>query len=740
MFLKRLEINGFKSFAQKTVFEFPSGIVGVVGPNGSGKSNVIDAIRWLLGEREAKNLRGGKIEDLIFAGTAKKARMSMAQVSLVFDNSTGALPLDYKEVIITRRITRNGLSQYFINDAEVRLKDVIDFFAKIKLGTKGLTIIGQGAGDIFVKASPVERMMMVQEILGLREYQIKKAEAQRKLQTTRGNLEKIAAMIQEVGPRLKMLKRQTAKWEKRAQVQEELRSLEESFFSFKIHKLASEQQSIGQPLPKIEESLRSLAHEQSQVQQELARLENASSSSQRVQQLQKNKRDLFASRSAYEKDAYKMEAEIDRLEHMVRQKFISLEEAKETLMRIKTVLQDALKTESIGTIQERIHDAIETVEKLFAPQAADPQQEEAKRKMGEEIARIRELLKNIERDIEAIEKEEAAISQSVEEFNRNFKQVFTRLEGIRSQIKDLNDRKSRISFEQEKNAYKRDELRSYIASLGADYAACERIALSADFAASFSESELADIERKVLRLRGEIASIGEIDEALIKETQEVEAHYEHLTKESADLEQASSDLYALISELNQKISADFHTAFRKVNEEFNSYFRLMFGGGSSKMKIIQREPLAARVQEGEDAPEQEADAEDVERAPQASELFGIDIELSIPQKKITSLDMLSGGEKSLVSLAVLFALISVSPPPFLVLDEVDSALDEKNSKRFSDLIQNFSQHTQFIMVTHNRVIMEAADALYGVTMDEGGGSKVLSIKLVSESPSAPQNA
>src|SRR3989344_8939921 len=161
MFLKRLEINGFKSFANKTVFELPAGIVGVVGPNGSGKSNVIDAIRWLLGEREAKNLRGSKIEDLIFAGTAKKQKMSMAQVSLVFDNSDGKMPVDYKEVVVSRSINRNGISQYFINNSEVRLKDIIDFFSKIKLGTRGLTIIGQGSGDIFVRATPVERMMMV---------------------------------------------------------------------------------------------------------------------------------------------------------------------------------------------------------------------------------------------------------------------------------------------------------------------------------------------------------------------------------------------------------------------------------------------------------------------------------------------------------------------------------------------------------------------------------------------------
>src|SRR3989338_582139 len=124
MYLKHLELIGFKSFTQKTVLDFPGGIVGIVGPNGSGKSNVIDAIRWILGEREAKNLRGAKAEDLIFAGTPKRPRMGMAQVTLTFDNSSGFFPVDYKEVAVQRRIERDGNSKYFLNKAEVRLRDI----------------------------------------------------------------------------------------------------------------------------------------------------------------------------------------------------------------------------------------------------------------------------------------------------------------------------------------------------------------------------------------------------------------------------------------------------------------------------------------------------------------------------------------------------------------------------------------------------------------------------------------
>src|SRR3989339_1256283 len=143
MLLKSLELNGFKSFAQKTVLEFPGGITAIVGPNGSGKSNVIDAIRWILGEREAKNLRGGKAEDLIFAGTPKRARSGMASVSINFDNSGKFFPLDFDEVSVSREISRDGNSTYGLNKSDVRAKDIIDFFARSRLGTRGLTIINQ---------------------------------------------------------------------------------------------------------------------------------------------------------------------------------------------------------------------------------------------------------------------------------------------------------------------------------------------------------------------------------------------------------------------------------------------------------------------------------------------------------------------------------------------------------------------------------------------------------------------
>jgi chromosome segregation protein len=246
--------------------------------------------------------------------------------------------------------------------------------------------------------------------------------------------------------------------------------------------------------------------------------------------------------------------------------------------------------------------------------------------------------------------------------------------------------------------------------------------------------ELPEAERRILRLRGELLAIGEIDEAVVKEATEAEERHAFLTRELEDLTVAVRDLKNLIRELDHRIHEDFKSAFRSINDEFNNYFRLMFGGGKAKLKLVtpkSKEDIAVAevIAAGADAAGEEAVPESEEHEEDPELQAGIEVDLSLPRKRITSLEMLSGGEKSLVSIAALFALIAVSPPPFLVLDEVDAPLDEQNARRFAELVKSFAEKSQFVIVTHNRATMEAADVLYGVTMGDDGVSKVLSLKL-----------
>ncbi|MFH1461240.1 MAG: AAA family ATPase, partial [Patescibacteria group bacterium] len=314
MFLKSLELNGFKSFASKTLLEFPAGITAVVGPNGAGKSNLIDAIRWLLGEREAKNLRSAKAEDLIFNGTPKKPRMSLAQAGIHFDNNSGFFPVDFKEVSVIRRVGRDGVSQYFLNKAEVRLKDVIDFFSRSRLGTKGLSIINQGDSDLFVKASPEERRIMIEEILGLREYQIKKIEAERKLKNTSFNLEKVRAMVSEVAPRLRMLKRQTNKWLKRLDLQKELEELENNYFSYKLNEIETGQSKINPILKSLETQIDEQEKELEILELEIKKIESQPKEEyQEIKKIKNQQSKLLLERSQIQKELGRLEAKLEFL-------------------------------------------------------------------------------------------------------------------------------------------------------------------------------------------------------------------------------------------------------------------------------------------------------------------------------------------------------------------------------------------------------------------------------------------
>ncbi len=738
MFLKSLELNGFKSFAQKIVLEFPPGITAIVGPNGAGKSNLIDAIRWLLGEREAKNLRGAKAEDLIFNGTPKKPRLSMAQAGLHFDNSSGFFPVDFNEVVVVRRVGRDSISQYFINKAEVRLKDVIDFFSRSRLGTKGLTIINQGDSDLFVRASAEERRIMIEEVLGLREYQIKKIEAERKLKNTFFNLEKARAMIEEVAPHLRTLKRQTNKWAKRVKLQEELEQFEKHYFSYKLNEIKSSQAGIEPALNSLNKQIDEKQKELSILESELKKIESQPQEYQEIKKIKHKQQELSIQRSQIQKELGRLEAKLeffaanrgDTNNNFKNGDLFSL------INEAKQILKEGLKQSNLEKLKIIINELIDKIDNFLSPAKTG----DFKSNELSELEKIRDNLlakfNTVEKELEKLEKKETEITVNLEEFNKNFQKTFELAESKRKELRELEEKKNRVLFEREKLNLKLQDLENQLRQIGKTIKDFDFEEYQALPEANLPDIE-PDIEKRMFKLRTELSAIGEIDESLVKEAQEVETHYNFLTSQSKDLDKAIIDLKNLIKELNEKIHFEFNNSLRSVNEEFNKFFRLMFNGGQAILKIKNQKrpsgdlPVAkTKIKNNDNELNENENPADENSADEESEAkTGIDINLSLPKKRITTLEMLSGGEKSLVSIAALFALISISPPPFLVLDEIDAALDENNSKRFANLIKEFSRKTQFIVVTHNRAVMEAADVLYGVTMGEEGTSKVLSLKL-----------
>ena len=230
MYLKKLAIHGFKSFAKKTVLEFEPGITSVVGPNGSGKSNIADSLRWVFGEQSLKLLRGKKTEDVIFAGSDQKARLGGAEVLVSFDNASRVIPIDYSEVVIGRRLFRNGNSEYLINGNQVRLLDIQDLLLKSGVGNTSYCVIGQGMIDNFILGGPQAIKELIEDASGVKPYYVKRERALRKFDHTESNLTQVRALIAEIEPRLRSLRRQTRKLEQREDLERELREMQTAYF------------------------------------------------------------------------------------------------------------------------------------------------------------------------------------------------------------------------------------------------------------------------------------------------------------------------------------------------------------------------------------------------------------------------------------------------------------------------------------------------------------------------------
>ena len=253
MYLKRLELQGFKSFADKTILEFKSGITSVIGPNGSGKSNISDAIRWVLGEQSMKSLRGSKSEDIIFAGTQARKSLGFAEVSMVIDNTDGKLPIEYSEVTITRKLYRSGETGYYINKVPCRLKDVLELFMDTGIGKDGYSIIGQGKIDEILSNKSEDRRKIFEEAAGIVKYRARKAESEKKLEQTKLNLLRINDILVEIESNIEPLKLQSEKARKYLDLREELKNIEVGLFLHNISEYKEKLEKLAQDIEIVQE-------------------------------------------------------------------------------------------------------------------------------------------------------------------------------------------------------------------------------------------------------------------------------------------------------------------------------------------------------------------------------------------------------------------------------------------------------------------------------------------------------
>lgn len=753
MYLKKLELNGFKSFAQKTVLDFlpdcdvsnagRCGITAIVGPNGSGKSNVADAIRWAIGEQSSKNLRGKKSEDVIFAGTDKKTRLGTASVTLYFDNTDKRIPIEFTEVAITRKVYRSGESEYLVNGSRVRLMDIVDLLAKAGVGKDSYCVINQGMSDAVLLATPIERRTTFEDAAGVKQYQIEKERALRKIESTKENLARVDSLVIEIEPHLKNLRRQAEKAAQGKEIAARLRAKQELLYSYLWHHFNEERKVLFDERASLEQALTTMEHNVATLgvmvnQASLAFETNDAEDvlEAEITTLRATLNDAIRGQSLLEG---RHEGEVEKRREREAVEIIPVDlhfvEARlEEVNTLQTTLIERLKNvERLEDLQDIKEFATVIRERLAELRL---QASEGSVKMKKVSALSTEERQESDSRLQALEAELARVKETIQETETLVTTKSAALVRIREQGKierehffarEKEMRQEEYALQRKKDAL--NELKVRLARVEVreeDLTALVREELSLAPEALVYDGTLVErdrLEREIARLKVEVEHIGTIDPLVVDEFQETEKRYAFLTTESIDLKQAIESLKTVAKEMDTKIDEQFQTAFHEIEKKFSEYFKLIFGGGKAEVSLVK--VRTRKHEEDEENVEQEA----AERVDEDDFEYGIDITACPPGKRIHNLSMLSGGERSLTSLALLFAIISHNPPPFAILDEVEAALDEANSRRFSRMLNELSRHTQFVAITHNRETMSQAALLYGVTMSDDGVSKLLSIRL-----------
>lgn len=723
MYLKRLELSGFKSFAKATALEFPSRITAVVGPNGSGKSNIKEAIQWVLGEQSMKSLRAKLGEDLIWNGSPEVPRVGKASVALHFDNKEGKIPLDFDEVVISRKIFRDGLNEYYFNNSQVRLKDVVELLARMSLGETKHNIIGQGEVDRILLSTPRDRREMLEEALGLRVYQLKKNEAERKLDATENNMKHVEALAREIAPTLKFLKQQAQKAEAREGVENELKELQKVYFTKEdqeIRALRKDIETRRAPfIKKKEEALGDI----SKLEKEIGDMESVFSRSVVAGDGESKLISFESRRRELERELGRLEGKLEVERERPRlstPKSVDIryikDEIKEFLAEIRVIIEEEDQMDMVRShlfvLIEDMENLLNQMERGFREEKPDAPDLVKTGDLEKTIRSLGEELEHIGKEIEKLARSRTESRQKDRELQLKIRELDSMLRIRRDEDRGVSLNLERFKFDEEKAAFREEAFLKELREAG-----MERKDVLPFLVEKYKDTSVEELGRKIERIRGKLEEIGGIDLAVIREYQDVEARHSFLIKELDDLKQAHVSLKILINELEDRVKHDFKAGFAKIREEFLHLFRLIFGGGKASLQLI--EPKIKKI---------DADAGEGVLSSAEPEEEGIDILVELPGKRIKGLAMLSGGERALTSIALLFAITAVSPPPFLILDETDAALDEANSQRYGSILKELAKKTQLVIVTHNRETMKVADVLYGVTMGNDGVSKLLSLK------------
>lgn len=742
MYLTRIELQGFKSFADKTAMELPaqnggkkSPLTAIVGPNGSGKSNIADAMRWVLGEQSLKAVRGGKSEDVIFFGTSKRGRAGFAEVALVFNNEDRRIALDQPEVEIARRLYRDGTSEYLINNAVSRLMDIHMLLAKANFGKESYSVIAQGMIDHLILMGGVERRTFFDEATGVHHLQIKKDQAIKKLTATYDNLKQAKLLQEEIEPRLRSLTRQVKRLEEKEEIAKELFALQKDYYAAHWRDLDGREKVWREKLSGLEKSLAAKSGELRNFEEELKKAEHEETESETLLKLQESYRGLLEQKQRLREAEFacrRKQLLASQAKKNINIDVAGLHDELQSICReYEQFIQNLVQVKDIADLATMQKTALASTERLKAVlKSLKSNDEVSAQDADKELKKVQTELETLEAELNRIQKELADLSEREKQKKSSFFEVQRRLLQKQEERHELERQSNDIKIELAKIGVEKNNLDEEMAAdLGERREEVKREENSLTLA------KAAEILPEMQRLKKQLDWIGGIDPEIVKEYNETKERHAFLETQCGDLDQSLQSLVDLSNNLELEIKKQFEEGFEKINVKFDEYFKILFNGGQAKLVKVMAPEKEEEEEEAEAAAEGLPAVKPVKEETVLDKLIsrataqGIEIQANPPGKKLKNISMLSGGEKALTSVALLSAILSVNPPPFLLLDEVDAALDEGNSVRFARILNELATRTQLLVITHNRATMQAADLLYGVAMEKEGISKIVSLKL-----------
>ncbi len=742
MRLQHIEIVGFKSFAKKSSLAFTAPVTAVVGPNGSGKSNVVEAFRFVLGEQSMKSMRGKTGADLIFRGSNGAAKLARASVSITFDNRDNVFafplregesgehsPVLFDTITFTRELFADGTSKYLMNGTEIRLKTMIELLSSVNIGASSHHIISQGEADSILRVNPRERREMLEEALGLKIYHYRIKETESKLIKSADTLKEVQSLRRELAPHLTFLKKQVEKIEKGKSIRTELEGV-------LVQYLATEKMLLEQEEARLSSAIQLLQHKKSDLEQALTSLpqEVTGEHTQSIVAARKVLDTLRDKRRQIENRIGRLEGMIEVERRLVHEHKApegpSVTFAPTEYTQLLGDLEHFVHVLAQAQSMEDVSRARETIEVLLASlRARQPQESRAHTGApANNLADIALELEDLQRELGAIVQDEqrvlheiTSLEQAREDHVRTQQSAVAARYQMQGELTECNAELHILSASHSTWMARKEifdtELKEAAILFGPQFLHTLRAT------APVPELNLHELKRTIDRLKIRLDEHAGIGHDVVSEYESAVERDAFLLREVADIESSIRNLETLIIDLKKVLDDKFTSGVAIINERFSEFFKTMFGGGGAFLSITTEK---RRKKKGEE--DLELDIQEDEQTDERFMERGIEVHVSLPEKKVKELTMLSGGERSLVSIALLFAISQVNPPPFLVLDETDAALDEANSRRYGEMVERLSEYSQLIVVTHNRETMSRANVLYGVTLGSDGASKLLSIK------------